>query len=207
MIHGHSLCANPYFFCFFLFVCLFVFSILANLYINFETGKWPAHERNNFIFHVNMHFCNIVLFHKCRYWVLATQCIILYKIVQFCGKMSKHVSCETIFIWYGIRLQVNVVPQCRNTLQYVVSYVKFLEDFAQTKYCSSNEKKIHFFVEYDTLDRIYKFEDKQMKTGMTLGHKCFVTQFSTKEVLYYDDFLKNYWKFLHGLLDSHINYL
>jgi hypothetical protein len=26
-----------------------------------------------------------------------------------------------------------------------------------------------------------------MKTGMTLGHKCFVTQFSTKEVLYYDD--------------------
>jgi hypothetical protein len=49
-----------------------------------------------------------------------------------------------------------------------------------------------FFVEYDTLDRIYKFEDKQMQTGMTLGHKCFVTQFSTKEVLYYDDFLKNY---------------
>jgi hypothetical protein len=37
-------------------------------------------------------------------------------------------------------------------------------------------------------DRIYKFEDKQMKAGMTLGHKCFVTQFSTKEVLYYDDF-------------------
>jgi hypothetical protein len=85
---------------------------------------------------------------------------------------------------YGIRLQVNVVPQCRNTLQYVVSYVKFLEDFAQTKYCSSNEKKIiQIFVEYDTLDRIYKFEDKQKQTGMTLGHKCFVTQFSTKEVL------------------------
>jgi hypothetical protein len=103
---------------------------------------------------------------------------------------------------------VNVVPQCRNTLQYVVSYVKFLEDFAQTKYCSSNEKKIiKFFVEYDTLDRIYKFEDKQMQTGMTLGHKRFVTQFSTKEVLYYDNFLKNYWKFLHGLLDSDINYL
>jgi hypothetical protein len=102
---------------------------------------------------------------------------------------------------------VNVVPQCRNTLQYVVSYVKFLEDFAQTKYCSSNEKKIQIFVEYDTLDRIYKFEDKQMKTVMILGHKCFVTQFSTKEVLYYDDFLKNYWKFLHGLLDSHITYL
>jgi hypothetical protein len=58
---------------------MFVFSILTNLYINFETGKLPAHERNNFIFHVNMHFCNIVLFHKCRYWVLATQCIILYK--------------------------------------------------------------------------------------------------------------------------------
>jgi hypothetical protein len=53
--------------------------------------------------------------------------------------------------WYGIRLQVNVVPQCRNTLQYVVSYVKFLEDFAQTKYCSSNEKKIiPIFVEYET---------------------------------------------------------
>jgi hypothetical protein len=49
----------------------------------------------------------------------------------------------------------------------------------------------------------YMFEDKQMKTGMTLGHKSFVTQFSTKEVLYYDDFLKNYWKYLHGLLDSH----
>jgi hypothetical protein len=43
-------------------------------------------------------------------------------------------------------------------LQYVVSYVKFLEDFAQTKYCSSTEKKIQIFVEYDTLDRIYKFE-------------------------------------------------
>ena len=64
-------------FCFCLFVCFF--SILANLYINFETGKLPAYERNNFIFDVNMHFCNIVLFHKCRYWVLATQCIILYK--------------------------------------------------------------------------------------------------------------------------------
>jgi hypothetical protein len=54
------------------------------------------------------------------------------------------------------------------------------------------KKRYNFFVEYDTLDRIYKFGDKQMKTGMTLGHKCFVTQFSTKEVLYYDDFLKNY---------------
>jgi hypothetical protein len=64
---------------FFVFVCLFVFSILTNLYINFETGKLLAHERNNFIFHVNMHFCNIVLFHKCRFWVLATQRIILYK--------------------------------------------------------------------------------------------------------------------------------
>jgi hypothetical protein len=124
--------------------------------------------------------------------------------------MSKNVSyiLQTIFIWYGIRLLVNAVPQCRNTLQYVVSYVKFLEDFAETKYCSSNEKKIiQIFVEYDTLDRIYKFEDIQMKTSMTLGHKCFVTQFSTKEVLYYNDFLKNYWKCLHGLLDSHINYL
>ena len=89
---------------------------------------------------------------------------------------------------------MNVVPQCRNTLQYVVSYVKFLEDFVQTKYCMlfKREKKIQIFVEYETLDRIYKFEDKQMKTGMTLGHKSFVTQFSTKEVLYYDDFLKNY---------------
>jgi len=63
------------------------------------------------------------------------------KIVQFCRQMSKHVSYETIVIWYGIRLQVNVVPQCRNTLQYVVSYVKFLGDFVHTKYCSSNEKK------------------------------------------------------------------
>jgi hypothetical protein len=125
--------------------------------------------------------------------------------------MSKNVSyiLQTIFIRYDIRLQVNVVPQCRNTLQYVVSYVKFLEDFVQTKYCMlfKREKKIQIFVEYETLDRIYKFEDKQMKTGMTLGHKSFVTQFSTKEVLYYDDFLKNYWKCLHGLLDSHINYL
>ena len=67
------------------------------------------------------------------------------KIVQCCRQMSKHVSYETIVIWYGIRLQVNVVPQCRNTLQYVVSYVKFLEDFAQTKYCSSNEKKNTIF--------------------------------------------------------------
>jgi hypothetical protein len=93
----------------------------------------------------------------------------IYKLVkQFCRQMSKHVSYETIFIWYGIRLQVNVVPQCRNTLQYVVSYVKFLEDVAETKYCSSNEKKIiQMFVEYDTLDRIYKFEDIQMKTSMT----------------------------------------
>jgi hypothetical protein len=134
MTHRHSLCANSYFF--FLF-----FSILANLYRNFETGKLPAHERNNFIFHVNMHFCNIVLFHKYRYWVLSTQPRVSYstKILQFCRQMSKHVSYETIFIWYGIRLQVNVVPQCRNTLQYVVSYVKFLEDFAQTMYCSSNE--------------------------------------------------------------------
>jgi hypothetical protein len=39
------------------------FSILANFYINFETGKLPSHEKNNFIFHVNMHFCNLVLFH------------------------------------------------------------------------------------------------------------------------------------------------
>jgi hypothetical protein len=70
-----------------------------------------------------------------------------------------------------------------NTLQYVVSYVKFLEDFAHTKYCSSNGKKIKKIVEYDTLDRIYKFEDKQMKTGMTLGHNCFVTPFSTKAIL------------------------
>jgi hypothetical protein len=85
------------------------------------------------------------------------------KIVQFCRQMSQHVSYETIFIWYGIRLQVNVVPQCRNTLQYVVSYVKFLKDFAQTKYCSSNERKIQIFVEYDTLDRIYKFETNRCK--------------------------------------------
>jgi hypothetical protein len=47
-------------FCFVLFV---FFSILANLYINFKTGKLPAHERNNFIFHVSLHFCNTVLFH------------------------------------------------------------------------------------------------------------------------------------------------
>ena len=57
--------------------------------------------------------------------------------------MSKNVSyiLQKKNLWYGIRLQVNVVPQCRNTLQYVVSYVKFLEDFVQTMYCSSNEKK------------------------------------------------------------------
>ena len=70
-ISHHHNDTNPYF-CFLFFFCLFVFSIMANLYINFETGTLPAHERNNFIFHVNMHFCNIVLFHKCRYWVLAT---------------------------------------------------------------------------------------------------------------------------------------
>jgi hypoxanthine phosphoribosyltransferase len=104
--------------------------------------------------------------------------------------MSKNVSyiLQTIFIRYDIRLQVNVVPQCRNTLQYVVSYVKFLEDFVQTKYSLQTRKKIQMCVEYETLDRIYKFENKQMKTGMNLGHKGFVTQFSTKEVLYYDDF-------------------
>ena len=38
-------------------------------------------------------------------------------------------------------LQVNVVPQCRNTLQYVVSYVKFLEDFVQTKYSLQTRRK------------------------------------------------------------------
>jgi hypothetical protein len=48
-----------------------------------------------------------------------------------------------------------------------LSCAKFLEDFAQAKYCSSNEKKIKKIVEYDALDRIYKFEDKQMQTGMT----------------------------------------
>jgi hypothetical protein len=73
--------------------------------------------------------------------------------------------------------------------------------------CINETKQYYRNAYYETLDRIYKFEDKQMKTGMTLGHKSFVTQFSTKEVLYYDDFLKNYWKYLHGLLDSHINYL
>ena len=139
MIHGHSLCANPYFFCFFLFVCLFVFSILANLYINFETGKLPAHERNNFIFHMNLHFCNIVLFHKCKYCVFSIQHIISYFAILSSNE-QKYIL-QTIFIWYGIRLQVNVVPQCRNILQYVVSYVRVLEDLAQTKYCSSNEKK------------------------------------------------------------------
>ena len=89
---------------------------------------------------------------------------------------------------------MNVVPQCRNTLQYVVSYVKFLEDFAQTKYSLQTKKK------YDTLDRIYKFEDKQMQTGMTLGQKCFVTQFSTKEVLYYDDFFEELLKVVTWLV-------
>lgn len=34
--------------------------------------------------------------------------------------------------------------QCRNTLQCVISYVKFVEDFAQNKYCSSNEQKTNF---------------------------------------------------------------
>jgi hypothetical protein len=61
------------------------------------------------------------------------------KFVQFCRQMSQHVRYEIICIWYGIRLQVNVVPQCRNTLQYIVSYVKFLEDFVQTKCCYSNK--------------------------------------------------------------------
>jgi hypothetical protein len=32
------------------------------------------------------------------------------------------------------------------SFQYVVSYVKFLEDFAQTKYCSSNEKNKYKFL-------------------------------------------------------------
>jgi hypothetical protein len=36
----------------FLFVLGFFFSILANIYLYFETGNFPAHERNNFIFHV-----------------------------------------------------------------------------------------------------------------------------------------------------------
>jgi hypothetical protein len=45
---------------------------------------------------------------------------------------------------------VNVVPQCRNTLQYVVSYVKFLEDFVQTMYCSSNERKKNLYRVRDT---------------------------------------------------------
>jgi hypothetical protein len=79
-----SLCKSLFLLC---FLFLFLFSILANFYINFETGKLPAHERNNFIFHVNMHFCNIVLFHKCRYWVLWTQRIILFK--NFVVKWAK----------------------------------------------------------------------------------------------------------------------
>ena len=148
----HSLCANPYFCFVFCFCCVFFvfFSNLDNFYINFETGKLPAHERNNFIFQVNMHFCNIVLFHKCRYWVCRPSVSYSTKILQFYRQMSKNVSYirQTTFIWYGIRLQVNVVPQCRNTLQYVVSYVKFLEDFDQTNF---------FFTNFDTLDRIYKF--------------------------------------------------
>jgi hypothetical protein len=45
-----------------------------------------------------------------------------------------------------------------------------------------------------------------MKTGMTLAHKCFVTQFSTKEVLCYDDFLKNYWKFVISYRWTVLNY-
>jgi hypothetical protein len=63
--------------------------------------------------------------------------------LQFCRQMSKNVSyiIQTIFIWYGIPLHVNVVPQCGTTLQYVVSYVKFLNDFVQAKYCSSNETR------------------------------------------------------------------
>ena len=103
---------------------------------------------------------------------------------KFCRQMSKHVSYETIVIWYGIRLQVNVVPQCRNTLQYVVSYVKCLEDFAQTKYCSSNEKKIQIFVEYDTLDRIYKFETNRCKLAWLWATNVSSHNFRKKEVLY-----------------------
>ena len=106
------------------------------------------------------------------------------KIVQFCRQMSQHVSYETICIRYGILLQVNVVPQCRNTLQYVVSYVKCLEDFAQTKYCSSNEKKIQIFVEYDTLDRIYKFETNRCKLAWLWATNVSSHNFRKKEVLY-----------------------
>ena len=95
-------------FVFCLFVCFFDF---GQFIYNFETGKLPAHERNNFIFHVNMHFCNIVLFHKCRYWVLS-----LHKFCNFVVKWAKMLAIFfRHFLWYRIRLQVNVVPQCRNT--------------------------------------------------------------------------------------------
>jgi hypothetical protein len=62
------------------FQVMVILNIQSAPNINFER-KLSAHERNNFIFHVNMHFCNIVLFHKCRlrYWALSTQRIILYK--------------------------------------------------------------------------------------------------------------------------------
>jgi hypothetical protein len=56
------------------------------------------------------------------------------------------IKAEIIKNWYGNPTShVNTVPQSRSTLQYVVSYVKLLEDFAQTKYCSSNEKKNKIF--------------------------------------------------------------
>ena len=119
MKHRHSLCANPYFF----FLCFF--SILANLYINFETGKLPAHERNNFIFHVIYISAILSRFINADIEYCWPSVSYSTSILQCCRQMSKHVSYETIVIWYGIRLQVNVVPQCRNTLQYVVSYVKF----------------------------------------------------------------------------------
>jgi hypothetical protein len=85
-----SLCKSLLLFCF----CFF--SILANFYINFETRKLPAHERNNFIFHMNMHFCNIVLFHKCKYCVFSIQHIISYFAILSSNEQKNIL--QTIFI-------------------------------------------------------------------------------------------------------------
>jgi hypothetical protein len=133
----------PTFVCFFLFFWGGVFwFFFVFFFINFETGKFPAHERNNFIFHVIYISAILSRFINADIEYCWPSVSYSTSILQCCRQMSKNVSYipQTIFIWNGIRLQVNVVPQCRNTLQYVVSYVKFLGDFAQTKYCSSNEK-------------------------------------------------------------------
>ena len=89
----------PTFVLFFVFACFwFFFSILANLYINFETGKMPAHERNNFIFHVNMHFCNIVFTGIVSLMQILSIVDTAYHILQtFCNFVVKWAKMLAIF--------------------------------------------------------------------------------------------------------------